>query len=117
MKKQINKKEFIGKKYGKITIIDYLGKIKENSGDNHRFWLGKCECGKSIYLRQNDILKEIRKSCKKCNKNSYKHGMTNSRLFHIWQNMIGRCYCKTNPDYKNYGARNIKICKEWKNDL
>ena len=40
--------------------------------------------------------------------------MTNTRLFHIWQNMRGRCYCKTNYDYKDYGNRGIKICDEWK---
>lgn len=114
MREYIDEKTFLGKKVGKITIVEYLGKIKKEKGDNHRFWLGKCECGKNIYLRQTDILKETRKSCPKCNKSSYKHGMTNTRLFHIWQNMRGRCYCKTNYDYKDYGNRGIKICDEWK---
>lgn len=113
MREYIDEKTFLGKKVGKITIVEYLGKIKKEKGDNHRFWLGKCECGKNIYLRQTDILKETRKSCPKCNRSSYKHGMTNTRLFHIWQNMRGRCYCKTNYDYKDYGNRGIKICDEW----
>lgn len=27
--------------------------------------------------------------------------------------MKSRCYSKTNPDYKNYGGRGIKVCDEW----
>jgi hypothetical protein len=31
--------------------------------------------------------------------------------------MTARCYTKTNPIYKYYGARGIVICDEWKNDF
>lgn len=31
--------------------------------------------------------------------------------------MKGRCYCKTNDAYKDYGGRNIDICDKWKNDF
>lgn len=30
-----------------------------------------------------------------------------------WRNMRQRCRTPTNPDYKNYGARNITICARW----
>ena len=33
-----------------------------------------------------------------------------------YQNMKERCYNKNFIEYKNYGGRNIKICKEWLND-
>ena len=29
--------------------------------------------------------------------------------------MFGRAYYKTNPFYKDYGARGIKVCKAWFN--
>lgn len=31
--------------------------------------------------------------------------------------MKTRCYCKTNDRYKNYGGREITICKEWLEDF
>lgn len=117
MRNYYNENDFIGRKIGKITIVEYLGSIKKETGDYHRFWLGKCQCGKNIYLRQTDIIKEVRKSCHKCDKSSYKHGMTNTRLFRIWQNIRGRCYCKTNVDYKDYGARGIKMDEEWRDNF
>lgn len=37
------------------------------------------------------------------------HGGCGSRLYRIWGNMKGRCYCKSRREYKNYGNRGIKI--------
>lgn len=116
-KNYVKENDFIGKKIGEITILSYLGKIKKDNGDNHRFWLGECKCGKQMILRQTEIIKETRKSCHKCNKASYKHGLTNTRIFNIWQNMRGRCNCNTNYDYKDYGGRGIKVCDEWNNNF
>lgn len=45
------------------------------------------------------------------------HHMTNTRLFNVWQNVKRRCYTKTNPSYKYYGACGIKVCKEWRENF
>lgn len=39
------------------------------------------------------------------------------RLRRIFHHMKGRCYCKTDHKYKNYGARGIKVCDEWLNNF
>lgn len=36
-----------------------------------------------------------------------------TRLYHIWNGMRGRCLRKTSHNYKNYGGRGIKITGEW----
>lgn len=36
-----------------------------------------------------------------------------TRLNDIFRNMKRRCYNPKNKHYKNYGARGIKLCKEW----
>jgi hypothetical protein len=41
------------------------------------------------------------------------HGMSYSATYQAWKNMLQRC---TNPnaiEYKNYGARGIKVCTAW----
>ena len=35
----------------------------------------------------------------------------------VWHGMIYRCYKKEHQQYKNYGARGIAICDEWKNSF
>ena len=42
-----------------------------------------------------------------------RHGMSHTRLYHIWANMKARCNRKNSPDYIIYGGRGIKICTEW----
>ena len=44
------------------------------------------------------------------------HGMTHTRLYQIYINMIQRCYNPKNKGYKNYHDRGIVVCGEWRND-
>ena len=41
------------------------------------------------------------------------HGGSKTRLYRIWKQMRIRCHCVTNPTYRFYGARGIKVCAEW----
>lgn len=43
--------------------------------------------------------------------------MAKTRLNNVYHGMKARCYNKNAPKYKNYGARGITICEEWKNDF
>ncbi len=36
------------------------------------------------------------------------HGMSGTRLYKIWINILSRCYLKSHFSYVNYGARGIK---------
>lgn len=41
------------------------------------------------------------------------HGMSRTRVYHIWNSMKQRC---TNPNaksYKYYGAKGVSVCSEW----
>lgn len=45
-----------------------------------------------------------------------KHNDSKTRLYNIWCSMIDRVENKNSLDYKNYGGRDITICKEWRSD-
>lgn len=47
----------------------------------------------------------------------YKPGTTNHPLYGKRSQIISRCYDKNNKSYKNYGARGITVCKEWRDDF
>lgn len=36
------------------------------------------------------------------------------RSWNIWHDILGRCYLPTHKRYKDYGAKGITICEEWK---
>lgn len=46
-----------------------------------------------------------------------KHGMYMTSEYIAWRNMISRCHSKTSRAYKNYGARGITVCPEWRASL
>lgn len=42
-----------------------------------------------------------------------KHGMCDSKMYIVWQNMRARCNNKNNHRYNNYGGRGIMVCEKW----
>lgn len=36
-----------------------------------------------------------------------------TRIYNIWNGMIGRCTHESYPSYKNYGAKGISVCEAW----
>lgn len=104
-----------GMKYHNLLVVKDAGK-RWHTGRMRRFWHCLCDCGKSIEACGDTIT--IVKSCGCLNHlgiHSLLHGETGKREFNIWVNMRQRCYNESNPSYKNYGLRGIKVCDSWKN--
>ena len=109
-------KSLIGKRFGRLTVLDIAGK------DNQKkyFWLCKCDCGNIKKIRGSSLNFGSTKSCgclwkEALLENGKKgtHHMTNTQEYNIWAIMKQRCLNKNNPKYKNYGGRGIKVCEEW----
>lgn len=113
-----NFKDLTGQKFGRLTVIERA----ENGKNGSTRWLCRCECGNEKIIEGGHLRSHKIKSCgclltDVLIKRNYTHGMTNTRLFHIWQGIKNRCYNKNFEHYKHYGERGITICKEWKNDF
>lgn len=68
------------------------------------------------FLARYKIKHAPRKSSGKDN-NNYKVGFAlHKKLYWVYYAMLDRCYDTKSPRYKDYGARGIKVCKEWKED-
>lgn len=107
--------ELTNKKIGNLTILKQTQKDKSG----HSRFICKCDCGNEIIVLATNLLKNHTRSCG-CRKGNYitdkktKHGMSkNSRIYRIYSKMKCRCCNPTNPAYKNYGGRGIKVCDEW----
>lgn len=108
----------INEVYGRLTVLEFIERK-----DKKTYWKCKCECGKEItipiiYLTTGDtkscgcLRKEIASKRQK-----EKAFVKNHRLYGIWQDMKRRCYNSNRKAYKYYGAKDIKVCIEWKNNF
>ena len=87
----------------------------EKSKRKYRYGLYQCQyCGKEFEVRISNIKNGHTKSCG-CQSDKYKnpHGLTQHRLYNIWNGMKARCYNNKYKAYKDYGARGITICDRW----
>lgn len=46
-----------------------------------------------------------------------KHGLSNEKLYRVWNSIKCRCYNENTHNYNNYGGRGIKMCEEWRNNF
>ncbi len=72
-----------------------------------------CDCGNEKILRVGHFNTGKMKSCG-CH---WKTGMTGSRELISYSNMMARCHNKNNKRYKDYGAKGIFVCEEWRNNF
>ena len=102
--------------YEKPILLEDLGSRfpTENSKQKARYGLFKCFCGNEFEARIAHIKSGNTSSCG-CliGNNKLTHGLTNHRLYHIWNQMIQRCHNPNSKTYKNYGGRGITVCERW----
>lgn len=106
----------IGQRFGRLVVIS-----EARNKQNKRFcWECECDCGNITFAYTHSLLSGRVKSCgcykKKVNT---KHGGCTGeeeRLYGVWRSVRQRCCDPHSHSYKNYGARGITICKEWKED-
>lgn len=112
-----------GDRYGLLTIIKEVeGTYSGKSKSRRRTFLCRCDCGNSKNIALNSLRTGNTKSCGCIKKitspiNATAHGMRCSKIYSVWRGMKQRCYLKSNPSYKDYGGRGIRVCDLWLDDF
>lgn len=111
--------KLIGCKFNKLTVIERAQNYISPKGKPRTMLKCECECGNVIVVEKYHVTSGITQSCGCLQKETAsvmgtKHGMHGTHIYSIWDNMIGRCYRKSNPRYHRYGGRGIIVCDEWK---
>lgn len=92
-------------RFGKLETVAYV---------NGR-WFCKCDCGNEVRVIAGNLRKGNSTSCGcKKRERSTRHGLSNSKEYRVWQEMIQRCENPNNQAYANYGGRGIAVCDRWK---
>lgn len=110
--------DLTGRKFGRLTVIEYKGQKK----DHIVLWLCKCECGNERIIPTSHLKNGHTISCgcfqkEKAKQAKTTHGLRKTRLYEIWNGVLQRCYNPNRAKYKNYGGRGITVCEEWRDDF
>ncbi|MCK5117872.1 MAG: hypothetical protein KAR44_14855 [Candidatus Aegiribacteria sp.] len=108
--KQIIKK---GDKFGRLTAVRF-----DHWERGRQYWLFKCDCENKKIIYIYDVKNGKTKSCgclkKELMLDKFKtHGMRYTKIYAVYNSMKERCLNPNCKDYKNYGKREITICKRW----
>ena len=109
--------DLTGKRFERLEVIG-----RSHKTHDHIYWLCRCDCGKTMTVRGQNLRNGHTKSCGCLQRGISKdqgttHGGRKTRLYNIWCKMIQRCENPNHVRYKNYGGRGITICPEWRDDF
>lgn len=115
-----NYKDITGQRFGRLlAICRWVGGLTQFGINEVRpYWVCKCDCGNLCITFGKALRTGKIQSCgclHRENLSNYKkcHGMTRSRIYRIYRDMVRRCYQPTRKSYERYGGRGIYICDEW----
>lgn len=108
------RKDIINQRFGKLLIISFSHIDKTRAA----CWNAICDCGNKCIVRGISLRADHVNSCgclgqERRVKSVRKHGMYQSRIYHIWVGIKQRCTNPKNINYSHYGGRGITLCPEW----
>lgn len=109
--------DLTGKRFGKLTVVS-KNEIRKR---NRICWNCLCDCGKEVIVSSANIGRSVKScGCLKIQRTSEiktVHGKRNTKIYGVWCSMKARCYNENTKSYKDYGAKGICVCEEWKNNF
>jgi len=108
------RKDLSNKRFGRLKVIAFA-RIAKN---RNALWKCECDCGRTIIAYSGRLIAKRLRSCgclrkELLIKSHTTHGLSEKPVYITWAIMIQRCTNPKHPNYKYYGGRGIKICKEW----
>lgn len=113
-------KDLTGRKFGRLTAIR---RVEKPDGAKTRgpYWECLCDCLALVVVAASCLVGGSTQSCgclrrelniQKAQRN-IRHGMSHTKIYHVWWSMMQRCYNPNHPSYAHYGGRGIAVCGKW----
>lgn len=114
--------DLTGKRFGNLTVLHQAEDRIDPHGRHYIMWHCLCDCGVEKDFYECNIVSGKSKSCgcipkQKIIERTTTHGLSNTRIYQIWENMRKRCNNPNDPRFHRYGGRGIKVCDEWNRDF
>lgn len=103
----------LGERYGRLLVTERAP--NKSATDTNARWKCVCDCGRETVQYGQDLKRGKVISCGCWNdEKRFKHGMANTLVYGVWQQIHQRCGNPKAAGYENYGGRGIKVCERWK---
>lgn len=104
-----------GLEFDRLAVIELA---PARTADNRQLWRCRCRCGNETLVPAANLVHGNSRSCgclarELAAARKLKHGLSRTRGYYIWQQMVYRC---TNPGhrlYSDYGALGVQVCDRW----
>lgn len=105
--------DLTGRRFGRLVVLERAGYRKGGIT-----WRCLCDCGKRVIIQGGNLRNGLTRSCgclarEQVAARMRKHGMTQTRVYRIWNAMHRRCYEPNFKQFANYGGRGIEVCERW----
>ena len=113
----------VGSQFEGWTVIGPGFVVPSPSGEKRMHYVAQCQCGAFGVVLECALLRNGHRSCgclPRKNQRRYQRKPRNNRglsrepLYNRWRGILDRCYRPKSTRFKNYGARGITVCDEWK---
>lgn len=107
--------DLTGQRFGRLTVVERRGSNKRGDA----LWLCVCDCGRDAVVTSVHLRGGGTKSCgciqrERVSASLQVYGEHREKLYNVWYEMLRRCHNEKSRDYKNYGAKGITVCEEWR---
>jgi len=122
MPRAIPIEEEIGKRYGRLTVVEF-SHYKELKKGTLKIYKCMCDCGKQCCISRTSLRVGNTKSCgclqqDMASSSSTKHGLARKcPEYTSWMQMKARCLNAKHKSWPWYGGRGITIANEWIDDF
>jgi len=102
-----------GRKFGQLMVIKRGPNLYK---DKRVSWICFCSCGTEKIVGSSQLQSGDTRSCGCLRRSGLKritHGLSDTKGYFVWYDMMRRCYNKKSTNYRYYGGRGIKVCRRW----
>lgn len=109
------KAKLLNRKFDRLLVVAFEGTSKHN----HTIWKCLCDCGNVSIVDAGNLLQGKTTSCgcfqiERVKEANTTHGLSKTKVYRAWRDMLTRCYNPNREKYKDYGGRGIIVCEKWK---
>ena len=105
--------DLTGKRFGRLSVVSYSGKIETAPA-----WFCRCDCGTEKHIASGNLRSGRVISCGCAHSDELAarnttHGRRDTAEYKTWCNIRSRCSNPRSVGYEYYGARGIKVSEKW----